>query len=75
MANEAVPIYQKRDSKTKMYADDKKLYFWTIRGTKYLNHGGKCIMLDTKVRGIIKLKCFKNHTEAQREFMNDFYWS
>ena len=75
MAKNSNTVVVKQQGKNKMYGDTQKLYFYTRYGINYLNHGGKCIMLDTRVHGKIKLECFKTYTEAKREFTNDFYRS
>ena len=74
MAKKSKDAIVKKQGGLPMYGNNKKLYFWTRGGKFYLNHGGKCIMLDTgryderPNPGIKKFKCFSSAAEAKRMF-------
>ncbi len=60
-----------REGKKPIYDDGKRIYASGVAGsTVYLNHGGKCIMVDTGPSGKSKLSCYKTHQEAKRNFKN-----
>lgn len=71
MAKNSNTVVVKQKGKYKMYSDNKKVFYWTLYGMVYLNHGGKCIMFDN-MDYKVKRDCFKNYAEARETFEEEF---